>query len=315
MIIGVDIGGTKCAVCIGDEECGIVSVTSFPTVNCQDTLNRIEQEIDRKIEQFGNADAIGISCGSPLDAEKGLILSPPNLPGWDNVPIVQRLYERFGIPAFLENDANACAMAEWKFGAGIGTKNMIFLTFGTGMGAGLILDGKLYRGTNGAAGEVGHIRIAPFGPVGYGKQGSFEGFCSGGGLAQLGKTFAVEQLQMGKTVSFCRSFEELSSITAKKIGDCAKEGHADAKEVFRLCGTMLGKGLSVLIDVLNPECIVIGSIFERCSELLISSVKEEIRRECLADSWNVCNIVPAKLGDNIGNYAAVAVGMENRTNE
>lgn len=315
MVIGVDIGGTKCAVCVGDEECGIVSVTSFPTVNCEDTLKRMELEIAHKIEQFGNAEAIGISCGSPLEAEKGLILSPPNLPGWDNIPIVRRFSERFGIPAFLENDANACAMAEWKFGAGIGTKNMIFLTFGTGMGAGLILDGKLYRGTNGAAGEVGHVRMAPFGPVGYGKQGSFEGFCSGGGLAQLGKTFAVEQLQMGKSVSYCRSFDELSMITAKKIGDCAKAGHADAKEVFCLCGSMLGKGLSVLIDILNPECIVIGSIFERCSELLISSAEEEISRECLADSWNVCKIVPAKLGDNIGNYAAVAVGMENKTNE
>ena len=97
---------------------------------------------------------MGISCGGPLDASSGVILSPPNLPGWDNVKIVQMIEEKFGVPCGLQNDANACALAEWRFGAGKGTKNMIFLTFGTGMGAGLILDGKLYAGTNGMAGEI-----------------------------------------------------------------------------------------------------------------------------------------------------------------
>ena len=195
MKLGVDIGGTKCAVVLGDTE-GIIKKIRFATTTYEETMENIRNAI-REMDGY---DAIGISCGGPLDSKKGLILSPPNLVGWDNVPITKMLSEEFGVPAYLCNDADACALAEWKFGAGKGTENMIFLTFGTGMGAGLILNGKLYSGTNGMAGEVGHMRMNAYGPVGYGKTGSFEGFCSGSGIAQIGKTLALEQLQMGKTL-------------------------------------------------------------------------------------------------------------------
>ena len=141
------------------------------------------------------------------------------MPDWDNIPIVEIIKNHFGCPVHLQNDANACAVAEWKFGAGRGKNNVVFLTFGTGLGAGLILDGKLYRGASNMAGEAGHIRLASFGPVGYGKAGSFEGFCSGGGIAQLGRMYAQEKLQMGKRVSFCGSISELDSITAKSIAE------------------------------------------------------------------------------------------------
>ena len=132
MKIGVDIGGTKCAVVLGDEE-KIVNKIKFATTSCKETI----ENIIKAIEQIGEGDAIGISCGGPLDSEKGIIMSPPNLPDWDNVHITEILSERFGIPAYLCNDANACALAEWKYGAGRGTKNMVFFTFGTGLGASL----------------------------------------------------------------------------------------------------------------------------------------------------------------------------------
>lgn len=177
---------------------------------------------------------IGISCGGPLDSRQGVTLSPPNLPGWDEIRIVSYLKEKYGIRAYLQNDANACAMAEWKFGAGRGNGNMIFLTFGTGMGAGLILNGQLYSGTNDNAGEIGHVRMSEHGSVDYGKTGSFEGFCSGGGLAQLGQNIARERFQRGEPVSFCESISKLESITAKGIAEKAKEGHEDAKEVYRI---------------------------------------------------------------------------------
>lgn len=138
---------------------------------------------------------IGISCGGPLDAERGIIQTPPNLPLWKDVPICAILEQQFCIPTRLQNDANACALAEWRFGAGRGTKNMMFITFGTGFGAGLILNGQLYSGTNGNAGEIGHIRLAEYGPSGYGKIGSYEGFCSGSGIAQIGQTMVREALQ------------------------------------------------------------------------------------------------------------------------
>ena len=188
-LLGFDIGGTKCAVITANYENGeleLLARESIPTdrsVGPYVMIDRLCALADTILKK--RPEAIGISCGNPMDSKRGVILSPPNLPGWDNVEIVRVLEERYGVHAYLQNDADACAIAEWRFGAGRGVQNMVFMTFGTGLGAGLILGGRLYSGTNGNAGEVGHIRLSPIGPVGYGKAGSWEGFCSGGGIAQL----------------------------------------------------------------------------------------------------------------------------------
>ena len=245
-----------------------------------------------------------------MDENRGIILSPPNLPGWDAVPICERLREKFHVPVALRNDANACALAEWRYGAGRGTKNMIFLTFGTGMGAGLILDGRLYGGTNGNAGEVGHLRMAADGPVGYGKRGSFEGFCSGGGLKQLGQMRAIQALKEGRHPLYCQTEADLPSVTAKTVADAADAGDADAIEVYRYCGEQLGRGLSILIDLFNPEVIVIGSVFTRSENLLREEAERIIREEALPMSAAVCSICTAQLGNAIGDYAAIAVAEE-----
>jgi glucokinase len=171
-IIGLDIGGTKCAVALADDDGVPRQIARIPTGAPGRTLDALFTAI----EQAGPGDApvFGVSCGSPLDARTGVILSPPNLPGWDDVPIVPQLVARFGGEAHLMNDANAGALAEWMHGAAKGCRDVVFLTFGTGMGAGLILGGHLYEGASGDAGEVGHMRLAEDGPVGYGKAGSFE---------------------------------------------------------------------------------------------------------------------------------------------
>ena len=305
MKIGIDIGGTKCAVVLGNEK-EILKRIAFPTTTCEETLANIL----KTVEEIGAGDAIGISCGGPLDEKKGLILSPPNLPDWDRVPIVDMLKEKFGIPAYLCNDANACALAEWKYGAGQGTQNMIFMTFGTGLGAGLILDGRLYSGTNGMAGEVGHIRLCSHGPVGYGKAGSFEGFCSGSGIAQIGRELAMEQLQIGKPLPYCKNASDLPCINAKLLAEYAEAGDAVALEAYRICGEMLGRGVSILIDVLNPEVIVIGSIFQRSENLLREQMERYLQKEALERSRTACRVVPAALGNSIGDYAALSVAFE-----
>ena len=305
MYLGIDIGGTKTAVITADDRGKITGRTAFPTLSKEETLKKVYA----LVEEAGPAKAIGISCGGPLDEEKGLILSPPNLPGWDNVPIVSDMSAKFRTKVRLCNDANACALAEWRFGAGQGTKNMIFMTFGTGLGAGLILDGKLYSGTNGNAGETGHIRLTDYGPVGYGEAGSFEGYCSGGGIRQLGRTFALEQLQTGKSCAYCRSMDELDQITAKSIAEAADAGDPVAKHVYAYCGEKLGYGLSILIDLFNPEAIVIGSIFARSGHLLRESMDRVIRENALPSSLSVCRIVPAALGEQIGDYGAIAAAM------
>ena len=152
-IIGVDIGGTKCAVTYGQQEGNRVTILDKECFRTSDVARTIEQlktcirnVMGRHGLDAGNTRAIGISCGGPLDSRTGVVMSPPNLPGWDNIPIVGIFEKEFGIRTAIHNDANACALAEWQFGAGCGAQNMIFLTFGTGMGAGLILDGRLYSG-------------------------------------------------------------------------------------------------------------------------------------------------------------------------
>ena len=307
--LGFDIGGTKCTVSVGFAENNnlhIIERQETPTLkNPHETLSVFKDNVLDYISKYSITKA-GISCGGPLDAEEGIILCPPNLPGWENFNIVKYIEEEFGINSRMENDANACAVAEWKFGAGMGTKNMIFFTFGTGLGAGLILNGRLYAGTNGNAGEFGHIRLSPRGPLGYNKKGSFEGFCSGGGITRLAINMAKAEKQMPACIKEMGGYEY---VTTKALSKFAFEDDAFAKKVFDKSGKMLGKGLSIAIDVLNPERIVLGGVFMRSSELLIPSMEKEIRKEALEFSRNICEIVPAKLSENVGDMAAISVAM------
>jgi glucokinase len=315
-IAGIDIGGTKCAVSLGKlsvqgESIELLGKTKFPTPESpQATIANFMDALDKLLAQHQvSLSAIGISCGGPLSSKSGLILSPPNLPGWDRIDIVSPFSERFGVPTGLQNDANACALAEWKWGAGVGCSHMIFLTFGTGMGAGLILNGRLYAGTNDMAGEVGHIRLAESGPVGYGKAGSFEGYCSGGGIAQLAKSMAASRLQSGEASLFCSSDAELEAITAQTVGEAAAQGDPLALEIFQIVGAKLGNGLALLVDTLNPQRIVIGSIYGRQQQILEPIVLNELRREALPISLEVCEIVPAGLGEQVGDYASLSVAL------
>ncbi|NLP48054.1 MAG: ROK family protein [Clostridiales bacterium] len=321
-VLGIDIGGTKCAVVLAERSNRdkpqklIKDKRTFETKQARgwravlgDIFAACEGLLEANALKSSDLYSIGISCGGPLDSVAGIIYSPPNLPDWDGVPLVDLLEDRFGVKTFLQNDANACALAEWRFGAGKGYSNLIFLTFGTGMGAGLILDGKLYSGTNDMAGEVGHIRLAEDGPMGYGKAGSFEGFCSGGGIARLGQTLAQENIKKGTPPAYCKTLDDLEKVTAKSIADHAKNGDPLALKVYEICGEYLGRGLSVLIDILNPQAIIIGSIYERSGQLLAHSMNKALKAEALPFSLSVCEVLPAALGDSIGDYAALGVAL------
>ena len=316
--IGFDIGGTKCAVVYGsyDENIEIIDKIKFATADISSPIEIVNTLCDKTVELLAahgktvaDIEGIGISCGSPLDPVKGIVQSPPNLPGWDNIEIVKIVKERIGVNAKLQNDANACALADWKYGAGRGSDNMIFLTFGTGFGAGLILDGRLYNGVNCMAGEIGHVRLSEYGPVGYGKAGSSEGYCSGGGIASLARTRVLEELQKGKKVSFCPDIESVSHLTAKIVGDAAEAGDELDKAIYAESGKYLGRALSVLVDLLNPDKIVIGSIYARSTDLLRTHMLEEMKKECLPVNFNSVEVVPAELGESIGDIASLAIAL------
>lgn len=320
---GLDIGGTKLAVTLARLQDGVLEIQEkvklpTPGEGWQPAVALLENTLKKLLEKRcippSALDGIGISCGGPLDSQKGLILSPPNLPGWDKVPITTYFEKAFGVPCFLQNDADACAVAEWTFGAGKGCDNLVFLTFGTGFGAGLILGGRLYSGANNMAGELGHCRCpqtdgAPYAPIGYGKAGSFEGFCSGGGIAALGKAMALERIQQGRPASFCPTLEDLERLTAQSIAVAAKSGDPDALEVYRCSGRHLGAALALLVDLLNPERIILGSIYARSGELLQQAALEVLEQEALEPNRKACQILPAQLGEHLGDAAALSIAL------
>ena len=314
MIGGFDIGGTKCAALIGEDKGSDLEIFDRREFKTEGTpyeviaklISVLKQELSDKSKTEKDLTAIGVSCGGPLDGKRGIIMSPPNLPGWDNIRITEIIRKELGVKAYLCNDADASAIAEWKYGAGKGSENMVFLTFGTGLGAGLILNGKLYVGANNFAGEAGHIRLDNQGPCGYGKIGSFEGFCSGGGIARLAKNRVLEILQKGEKPDFCASVSELANITAKSLFGAAENGSKLAKDIFAEVGDYFGLGLSYIIDLLNPERIIVGGVYMRAHKYIEKSMRARIKKECLSVPAKV-KVLPAGLGEKIGDYAALSI--------
>lgn len=294
LFIGVDIGGTKTSVSLGNEEGKILNKVQFATKKdpqevlseCYTTIDQLLLNVDKQ-----KVKALGISCGGPLDSKEGIIQSPPNLPLWDDIPVVRLFQQRTNIPTYLENDANACALAEWLWGSGKGCDSMIFLTFGTGLGAGLILDGCLYRGSLGLAGEIGHLRMKDDGPLCYGKRGSWESFCSGSGIRALYKE------------------KTNKNLSAKDVCILAEKGDGTALSIIETSARTLGQGLALLIDLLNPQCIVIGSIFSRSEALFRGFMEEEIQKEALVQTALVCKVYSSALGEDLGDMAALGIAM------
>ncbi len=300
LFIGVDIGGTKTSVSLGNDEGKILNKVQLATKkNPQDVLLECYASIDQLLSNVDKqkVKAIGISCGGPLDSKEGIIQSPPNLPLWDDIPVVRLFQQRTNIPSYLENDANACALAEWLWGSGKGCDSMIFLTFGTGLGAGLILDERLYRGSGLLAGEIGHWRMKDDGPLCYGKKGSWESFCSGAGISALYKE-ATDK-----------------SLSAKDVCILAEEGDRNALAVIETSARTLGQGLALLIDLLNPQCIVIGSIFSRSEALFRALMEEEINKEALSQISQLCKVYSSGLGEDLGDMAALGIAMDRYARE
>jgi glucokinase len=317
-VIGIDIGGTKCAVVLATAgpAIRIVDRVTFLTATDRDfqyDKGRIFAAVRDLMAKHDLATeditAIGVSCGGPLNSKQGIVLCPPNLPNWVNVPIVHMLEEEFGIPSYLQNDAKACALVEWRLGAGRGCHNMIFLTMGTGMGSGIIANDELICGANDMGGEVGHIRIEKDGPVGFGKHGSFEGFTSGGGIARLAQQMAREALARNDAYAFGKNEGMIDRLDTKTLAEFARNGDADAIGIFSIVGEKLGRGIAYLIDILNPEAVVIGSIFVRCEDLLRPWMEEVLDKECISFSRQACRVVPAQTGESIGDLASVMVAV------
>lgn len=309
-LVGVDIGGTKTAVVICLEAPHVLWREEFPTAPEHGPQHAIDKIItlihDGLSATASTASAIGVSCGGPLDRITGVIQRPPNLPTWDDVPVKALLESEFGVRCFVENDANAGAVSEHQFGAGRGCRHMVFLTLGTGLGAGLVLDGHIFRGANGMAGEIGHVRLTEEGPSGHGKYGSVEGWASGGGMALHGVETVRAAIAAGESTTLA---EKLDSLTARDIGLAMVEGDRVATRIVEETGRRLGDALAVIVDVLNPQRIVIGGLALRLGEHLLGPARARMQEEALPAAAGACSIVPAELGERIGDVAAICVAM------
>ncbi len=314
--VGVDVGGTKTAIVLSANPPEVLARAQFatrPAHGPKPALASIKKCLGDLLAEHGLTKGaiarLGVSCGGPLDRVRGIIQSPPNLPTWDNVPIKAVLEDAFAAECQVENDANAGAVAEHRFGAGRGTQDMVFLTMGTGLGGGIITDGRLYHGANDLAGEVGHLRLTRTGPVGHNKAGSAEGWASGGGMAQVAARAVAEARKKRRKTLLARLLDTKEGITARDVGLAARKGDPVALEVIRSTGSRLGEVLAILIDLLNPERIVIGGLALRLGDTLLEPAREVVRREALALAASSCRIVPAELGERIGDVAALCVAM------
>ncbi|HHV81026.1 TPA: ROK family protein [bacterium] len=307
-IIGIDIGGTKIAIGRADSRGNLEDSVRFPTDVSRGYRSILEEIIEKtsKLFERDSVKAIGIGCGGPLDSKKGRILSPPNLPGWDDVPLVDDIKGVFNVPVYLENDANAAALGEFYFGAGKDVSNMVYMTLSTGIGGGIILNNKLIHGVRDSGGEVGHQTILPDGPLcNCGNRGCLEALSSGTGIAKIFR----EKLASGRESIVTSWVKEPEEISAKIIADAAKAGDSLSKEVWDSAIYYLGIGISNIVTIVSPEMVVLGGSLTKYGESLFVNVRKIVKERARLVPVDEIKIVPAQLGDNVGILGAVAVGL------
>lgn len=250
---------------------------------------------------------VGAMAAGPLDLARGVITTPPNLPGWRDVPLRDMLREAFGLPVLLENDANAQAYGEYRFGAGRGARNLLFVTVSTGIGGCIVMDGRIYHGASGAAGEVGHLPLDPAGPpCGAGHPGDLEAMASGLAIARE----AQSALLRGRCPVLRRLVSEGRQASAETVAEAAALGDADANEILERAGRYLGMGLAGLVNVLNPDTVVLGGGLTNIGDRYLAPAREELARRAFPQALADVRVAIGSLGERAGALGAVALMAE-----
>jgi glucokinase len=299
LVLAFDVGGTKIAAGVVD---GSGRVHSFVVARSADVAR--DGALDRLFDLGGRAlaeagvdasgfEAVGIACGGPLDAVRGTV-SPVHLPTWRDVPIVALAEERYGRPAALENDATAAAAGEHRYGAGVGTHTMIYLTLSTGVGGGVVVDGRLHRGTTGNGGELGHVTVDWHGRVcrGCGRRGCLEAYVSGTSIAERAREAG------------------LGDVTAADVADAAMSGNGAAAAVWAETIEALACGLISLVNAFEPERVVLGGGVMRSGDRLLGPVRERVRADAMGGAGVAAEIVAAALGDRVGVVGAATIAFD-----
>ncbi|MFB3890713.1 MAG: ROK family protein [Phycisphaerae bacterium] len=296
LILGWDVGGTKSAAVVGTSAGAIVDRVEYPSNSAakgsRGMIDEFVGHAKAMLKRHEGIAAVGVSIGGPLNAAKGLVIAPPHLPGWNNVPLADILREELGLAVVIEHDAAACLLAEWLWGAARGMTHAAYLTCGTGIGAGLMIDGRIVRGPDGQSPEVGHIRLAEDGPDMFGKPGCVESFCGGEGMSKLAHWMFPSRFAL--------------PTDARVLDKLSREGDVDARAVLAEAARRTGQLCAILADTFAPQVIVLGSLARYFEQWWIEAIREEFAREALPENARHARIVPAALGKDLQDLSAIA---------
>jgi len=316
-VLAIDIGGTKIFTAIISSEGQVIARERCPTLagaGVQSVINRLFSTIDSLLSvnniDLSRLNSISIAAAGAIDSERGMVTSSPNLPGWRDIPLRDIVRERYQVSTFLLNDASAAALGEYRFGAGRGISNLIYLTVSTGIGGGIIINGKLYLGSCGSAGEIGHMTIDVNGPKGScGNTGCLEMLASGTAIAREARSRIN---QGGKSSLVEMVAGKMEDITAEKVGVAAQGGDSLALGVITEAATYLGVGMVNLVNIFNPEMIVVGGGVVKIGDLLLDTARRVVMERAFQVSAQAVRIVPAQLGDEAGVFGAAAFALQQK---
>jgi glucokinase len=311
-IIAVDFGGTNIRAASFDSPKPPPSEQSKTPTQASDgpeaVLERLKQSIRALFPEDGRDVRIGVGAPGPLDPRKGVVLEAPNLPGWKNIPLQETLEKTFDCPVAIGNDANVAALGEWRFGAGVGTDNLIYLTISTGIGGGIIADGRLLLGAQGLAAEVGHMTVDPEGPMcGCGHKGHLEAIASGTAIARR----AQELIDQGHSSSLLEVYQAQGTLTAVEVGQAAQSGDELALEVIAYAGRAIGRQLADLAHAFNPKIFILGGGVSQLGPLLFDPVHDALQAHVMHPAYTQdLKVVPAALGDDAGLIGAMVLASQ-----
>lgn len=304
--IGIDVGGTNVKIALVDKSGKIIYSNSVPTyakMGYEYTVNNIKQAIKDLMKETNTSakdiDGIGFDFPGQVDYKTGVVKLAPNIPGWVNVPIAQMIEEEFHIPTRIDNDVRCAALGEMKFGAGQGCENFVCITVGTGIGSGLVVNGQLVRGASNAAGEIGHIKLQMKDGLicGCGDTGCLEAYASGPSIVAM----AQDYIKGGKSTKFREmAAAEGGEITPYMVAKAAEAGDPVAKRIFAIVGEYIGIGLTSVINLLNPEKVIIGGGVAEAGDLLLDPIRKTIKERAMVVAGSAVEIVPAQLGNSAG---------------
>jgi len=315
LILGVDLGGSKILTAVVNSRGEMLSSDESITpaqkgheMVIQSILESAYRALERADVAISELTAVGVGAPGLSNPETGILFTSPNLPGWRDIPLRDIMQEKLGRKTFLINDANAAALGEFYFGAARGVHNFIYITLSTGIGGGIVIDGKLYSGAIGAAGEVGHMTIDDEGPIcNCGNRGCWETLASGTALARE----ARHRIKEGVRTSILEYAEgDVEKVTAQVIHSAAEQGDSLAKELIARTGYYVGVGLANLINIFNPELIVIGGGLSNIGDMLLKPAFKVAEERAYNEAFQAVRFTSPKLGRNSGVLGAAAFALQ-----